>query len=394
MKQHTPPTTIGFLLGVALCLQAKGLFSAKPVPQNSGGARRYCVAKRGYQFEFPRDHFSHPCYRTEWWYLTGNLSTAKGRRFGYQLTFFREAVDNPYTNPSRWRVDDLYLAHFAITDIAGKDFFYMQRISRAGIGLAGADADAQRIWNGPWSATVDGATWTLQAADGKNEIQLKMKSLKSPAIQGTNGISQKADGAGNASHYYSLTRIETNGELRFQGTAYTVSGLSWMDHEFSTSQLASEQIGWDWISLQMEDGTEWMLFQLRRKDGSLDAHSAGSFVDKQGRVEVLTASDFEMKPLEEWTSLATGARYPIQWRIRVLGRGLDLVITATLPQQELLTKQSTGVNYWEGSIEAQGTLQGKPANGRGYLEMTGYAGPLPRGLYSGSGEGVGPRPDQ
>ena len=345
-------------------------------------AKQYCTAQPGYRYEFPRDHFSHSCFRTEWWYFTGNVATADGRRFGYQLTFFREAVDNPYPNPSRWRVDDLYLAHFAISALAGKEFFYTQRISRAGIGLAGADAAEARVWNGPWSAEVHDDAWTLQAADAANEIRFQMVSRKPPAIQGVNGISQKADGKGNASHYYSLTRLETTGQLRFKGETYTVSGWSWMDHEFSTSQLQPEQVGWDWVSLQMEDGTEWMLYDLRRKDGRRDPHSAGSFIDAQGRVVPLANADFQMTPLEQWTSPTTGARYPIRWRIRSPRLGLDFEISAAMPAQELKTKETTGVIYWEGSIQARGTRNGKAVEGRGYLEMTGYAGPLPSGLYS------------
>jgi predicted secreted hydrolase len=350
---------------------------AEPAP-----TRDYCVAKAGYRYEFPRDHFSHPCFRTEWWYYTGNLETPTGRRFGYQLTFFREAVNNPYPNPSRWRVDDLYLAHFAITDITNEDFFYTQRISRAGVALAGAAPEAGRIWNGSWSAAFEGDVWTLRAAEGETGIELKLQSRKPPAIQGTDGISQKSEGEGNASHYYSLTRLETKGRLQFGAEAYSVSGWSWMDHEFSTSQLQPEQVGWDWVSLQMEDGTEWMLFNLRRDDGTRDTHSAGSFIDREGRVTPLSASDFEMVPLEEWKSPMTGAAYPIRWRIRVPGEGTALEIVTAVPEQELVTQETTGVTYWEGSVDATGTRDGKAVQGRGYLEMTGYAGPLPSGMYS------------
>jgi predicted secreted hydrolase len=344
------------------------------------------VAEAGYRYEFPRDHFSHPCFRTEWWYFTGNLATAEGHRFGFQLTFFREAVDNPYPNPSRWRVDDLYLAHFAITAITGEEFFYTQRISRAGIALAGADAGTGRIWNGPWSAEVKGDVWTLQASEGANAIQLEMTSRKPPVIQGTNGISRKADGQGNASHYYSLTRLETAGRLRFGGNNFEVSGWSWMDHEFSTSQLQPEQVGWDWVSLQMDDGTEWMMFDLRRNDGVRDAHSAGSLVDPQGRVTRLAAGDFEMIPLERWNSPISGAAYPVSWRIRVPEKRLDLEVVAAVREQELITEETTRVTYWEGSVNAVGTREGKAVAGRGYLEMTGYAGLLPSGLYSGSSQ--------
>jgi predicted secreted hydrolase len=220
-----------------------------------------------------------------------------------------------------------------------------------------------------------------------------LESQKPAAIQGVNGISQKADGAGNASHYYSLTRLETRGQVRVNGESFTTSGLSWMDHEFSTSELEANQAGWDWVSLQMDDGADWMFYQLRRKDGSRDPHSAGSFVDEKGRTVILAAEDFEMTPVAPsedvapdriWTSPASGARYPIRWRIRVPRLGLDVELSTPLPQQELMTKETTGISYWEGSITGTGTRNGKKIGGRGYLEMTGYAGPMPVSLYSGT----------
>jgi predicted secreted hydrolase len=374
-------------LAAIVCLGSAPAAAPFPAAPDAPQPRQYCVAQPGFRYEFPRDHFSHECYRTEWWYFTGNLTAGNGRRFGYQLTFFREAVDNPYPNPSRWRVDDLYLAHFAISDLSGKNFFYTQRISRAGISLAGADSGQGRIWNGPWKAEVHGQSWTLEAGSleaggDDHQIQLQLKSQKPPAIQGVNGVSQKADGAGNASHYYSLTRLETEGQVRANGETFNASGWSWMDHEFSTSQLEPDQVGWDWISLQMGDGTDWMFYQLRRRDGSRDPHSAGSFVDEKGRAITLAAQDFEMTPLETWTSPATGARYPIRWHIRAPRLGLDVEISTTLPQQELITKETTGIAYWEGSVSASGTRTGKKVEGRGYLEMTGYADPLPSNLYS------------
>jgi predicted secreted hydrolase len=375
-------TIVRLLLCVMVCLQGLPRVSLDLRAQAAGAPRRSCVALPGYHFEFPRDHFSHPCFRTEWWYFTGNLSDASGSEFGFQLTFFREAVDNPYPNPSRWRIDDLYMAHFAISDIAAKDFLYSQRISRAGISLAGADPADGRIWNGPWKAEVHGDAWSLVAGDGTSALQLKMESRKPPSIQGINGVSQKAEGEGNGSHYYSLTRLATSGKLRFRGASYAVTGWSWMDHEFSTSQLSPQQVGWDWVSLQMKDGTEWMLFQLRRKDGTRDPFSAGSFVDEKGRVTPLASGDFEMIPGAAWASPQSGARYPVAWRIRVPRLRLEIEISAAMPAQELDTKQTTGVIYWEGSITAKGSHNETPVGGRGYLEMTGYAAPLPSNLYS------------
>jgi len=314
----------------------------EPSAQDSSPLPRFCKALPGYQFEFPRDHFSHRCFRTEWWYFTGNLSDENGRRFGFELTFFREGVDNPYPNPSRWRVDDLYLAHFAISDLAAERFFYADRLHRPGIEMAGADLDKGRIWNADWSAelrtTGGGESWLLQAAEGDHRIRLELTPLRPPVIQGRDGVSQKAEGEGNASHYYSLTRLATSGVIETGGVTYNVSGLSWMDHEFSTNQLQPNQVGWDWLSLQLDDGTDWMFFQLRLNDGSRDAHSAGSVVLPDGSSVQLTAADFEMTPLDEWRSPHSGGTYPIRWRIQVPAQGLDVTISAAMEDQELLSR--------------------------------------------------------
>ena len=374
-------TLLTLLLSASCVLLHPGSLLSAP-QEASSSSTRFCKALPGYQFEFPRDHFSHPCFRTEWWYFTGNLTDPNGRRFGFELTFFREGIENPYDNPSRWRVDDLYLAHFAVSDLAAERFSYADRLHRAGIEMAGVDAASGRIWNGNWSATLRGESWLLDAAEGGQRIRLDLDPLRPPVIQGRDGVSQKASGEGNASHYYSLTRLATSGVLETGGTAYEVAGLSWMDHEFSTNQLQPEQIGWDWVSLQMNDGTDWMFFQLRLRDGGRDPHSAGSLVLPDGTVVQLSAAEFQMTPLDEWRSPHSGGRYPIRWRVQVPGQGLDVTLSAAMEDQELITQQTTGVTYWEGSVLARGTRNETSVQGRGYLEMTGYAGPLQPGLYS------------
>ncbi len=332
-------------------------------------------AQPGYAFQFPRDHGSHPEYKIEWWYYTGNLSTAEGARFGYQLTFFRIGVDPQPSNPSRWAVRDLFMTHLAITDIGERRFHFADRVNRAGIGWAGAETGGLRVWNQNWEAKLDvQGRHRLTAVHDDMSLNLMLTSGKEPVIHGLQGLSQKGSDAGNASHYYSLTRMPTRGELWVSGRRHVVEGFSWMDHEFGTSFLEKEQVGWDWFSLQLDDGSDWMLFQLRRADGTRDRHSSGTWVSENGSRHDIRAGEFALSPGAVWTSPSSGAHYPIVWNVNVLSHGLGLTVSAVLPNQELNTEKSTGVIYWEGAVEFTGTRQGKPVRGRGYLEMTGYAG--------------------
>lgn len=327
----------------------------------------------GFQFSFPRDHAAHPDYRIEWWYYTGNVETREGKRFGYQLTFFRTGVVLSAVNPSRWAVRDLYLAHFAITDLETSKFYSFERLARAGVGWAGADTESYRVWNDTWEARLDGETHVLTADDGGFRLQLLLVPEKSPVIHGENGVSQKGAAAGNASHYYSLTRLRTSGQITINNETFSVAGLSWMDHEFGTSFLEKEHVGWDWFSLQLNDGRELMIFQLRRADGSMDPHSSGTLIDANGQTIPIHFGEFALFPSQPWLSPATGAKYPTVWELAVPRLEFQLLIRAALPDQELRTNASTGVTYWEGSTVVVGKDNPQLA-GRGYLEMTGYAG--------------------
>lgn len=330
----------------------------------------YRQALPGYGYEFPRDHFNHPEFRTEWWYYTGNLRSAEGRRFGFELTFFRHNVSREERR-NVWDIDDVWLAHFAVSDIDGGRFLHTQRLNRAGAGLAGADASKARVWNGNWFVQWTGERQRLEAVAEQFRIALDLRPLKPPVIHGVNGVSQKAGGEGRASHYVSFTRIETSGAVGIEGREFRVEGLSWMDHEFFTHQLEADQTGWDWLSTQFDDGTELMLFRLRRKDGTLDPYSAGTYVDAQGRARHLTSREFTMTPAgRKWQA------YPIEWTVRVPALGIDVAVGTRLPNQELTTKMRGMTAYWEGAMEINGTRQGRPITGRGYLEMTGYAGPV------------------
>jgi predicted secreted hydrolase len=317
----------------------------------------------GYQYQFPRDHFEHQDFRTEWWYYTGNVVDAHGKRFGFELVFFRQGQNRSVDNPSVWAVKDLYLAHAALTDIDGKRFWYEERPNREGPGIAGAAFHEQRVWNGNWQAKWNGDTQTLDAITGPFRFHLELKPVKPFVIQGENGLSQKAEGRGRASYYVSFPRLSVAGKITTADGAHQVTGLAWMDHEWFTEQLAGDQTGWDWFSAQLDNNTELMLFDLRKKDGSIDPYSSGTFVDAAGRAHHLKRDEFTLEPLAGW------GKYPVAWRIRVPSLKIDVSCKAVLEDQELRAKD--GPSYWEGAVTYAGSNKGV-----GYLEMTGYNGPV------------------
>jgi predicted secreted hydrolase len=342
---------------------------------------QYRAALPGYQYSFPRDHFNHSDYQTEWWYYTGNVSTASGRAFGFQITFFRQAVQRSQAQDSPWVIEDLYLAHLALSDLSGGKFYHSERLNRAGPGIAGVSEQAGRIWNGNWQILWQRNRQNLEAVADQWTLRLTLEARKPPVIHGLQGISQKASGPGQASHYISLTRLSAAGTIALGGQTYAVEGTAWMDHEFFTHPLAPEQVGWDWLSLQLDDQTELMLFRLRRQDGSLDPYSAGTYVDSSGQSRHLSAQEFMLRPqtqrpADAWTSPATGATYPIRWQVTVPSLSLDMEISTRLPQQEMTTTSRQAPNYWEGAVQSTGTRGSTPITGAGYLEMTGYDRPV------------------
>jgi predicted secreted hydrolase len=350
-------------------------------------------ATPGYTFAFPRDHASHPDYKIEWWYYTGNVSAKDGRRFGYQVTFFRVGVDAAPANPSRWAIRDLFMTHLAVSDPKGRRYRYAEKLTRGGPGLAGADVDRYHVWNEDWTASLDdngrhvlhaaGPTdpSTRSARSGQGAgIDLVLDPGKPPATNGINGISQKGAEVGNASHYYSMTRMPTRGAITVDGERVDVSGLTWMDHEFGTSFLEPGQRGWDWLSIQLADGRDLMLYQLRRSDGSRDPRSSGTLIAADGRTTHLSAADFSLTPGRRTFHADNGAIYPIEWAIAIPSQTIDLLITTPLDNQELDLGRSTGVAYWEGAIDVTGRSAGQDVKGRGYLEMTGYKKSLGRVL--------------
>jgi len=320
-------------------------------------------------FEFPADHGPHPDFRTEWWYYTGNLQTADRRHFGFQLTFFRVALA-PTEQPraSAWATRQLYFAHFAVTDTAASRFRAFSRTGRGALGMAGAEAAPFRVWIDGWSAEGAGASPRLRASDGDVAIDLELSATKPVVLQGERGLSRKGPEPGNASFYYSFTRMPARGVVRLGAETLAVSGEAWMDREWSTSGLGADVQGWDWFAVQLDDGRELMVYVLRRRDGTVDPFSAGSLVAPDGAVRALGAGDVRVETLAHWSSPRSGVRYPARWRLTVPSAELRLDIEPRLPDQEL----RVNTRYWEGAVAVTGMAGAWSIRGHGYVELVGY----------------------
>jgi len=344
-------------------------------PRNADG---FLLAVPPYQFRFPADHASHPGHQIEWWYYTGHLA-AGARRFGFEMTFFRVGLPRLGERASAWASRDLVFLHLALTDERGRRFLSHDAAHRAALGIAGADSSRYRVWlddSEAWLAP-DGVTHRLVGRAPQFALDLALAPSKPPVIHGTGGVSQKTPGEGNASHYYSLTRLEVSGSLVLTGDSLAVRGQAWMDHEFASNRLSATHRGWDWFSVQLDDGRELMLYQLRRADGSVEPLSHGSLVARDGSMRALTARDFRVTPTGSWNSPRTGARYPMGWRLEVPSERLQLTLSPTLEDQELVANTMGGIVYWEGSVRVRGTSAGTPVTGLGYTELTGYTGRAP-----------------
>lgn len=325
-------------------------------------------------FAFPADHGAHDGFRTEWWYVTGNLFAADGRAFGVQLTFFRNAlVAGGAASPSRWRSHHVWMAHFALSDERRGTFRFSERFAREAVGLAGVTAAPFRVALEDWSLASmspsgsDFSPLALAARNGDFAAELTLETGKPPVLQGERGLSQKGPEPGNASYYYSLTRLATRGTVTVAGETVPVTGEAWLDREWSTSALGAELAGWDWFALQLDDGRELMFYRLRRKDGASDPWSRGSLVAADGSARSLQPAEVRLTPLSTWPS-PTGAIYPAKWRIEVPGEALDLELAPRVANQEL----AVTVRYWEGAVKIAGSSHGRPIGGHGFVEMTGY----------------------
>jgi predicted secreted hydrolase len=372
------------LLGIALATAfwlwgtrepASGRIAATISVTSALGAddvRGYARATAPREFSFPLDHGPHPDFRTEWWYYTGNLRTRDGRHFGFQLTFFRSALrPEPLARDSNWGTTQVYLAHFALTDTSRGRFVAFARSSREALGLAGARAEPFRVWLEDW--TVEGEASTalpmrLRAAEAGTAIDLILESAKPVVLQGERGLSRKGPEPGNASYYYSLTRMPARGTVRVDGESFAVDGFAWMDREWSTSALSKDLVGWDWFALQIDDGRDVMFYQLRRSDGSSDRFGAGMLVEADGAARPLRHDEIQIDVLDTWRSPRSGVAYPARWRITLPSRDLELELSPQVADQELIV----GTRYWEGAVTAQGMAHGRRLGGHGYVELVGY----------------------
>lgn len=333
--------------------------------------------------QFPLDQGPHPDFRQEWWYLTGNLDTTDGERFGFELTFFRFALGSRReAGGSRWHTRQIYLGHFAVSDVEKQTFRFAVKLSRGALGLAGAQADPFRVWLGNWqigeapapaAATAESAakasTWQLEAAGNGYALSLAARPLMAPVLNGERGLSRKSGEPGNATYYYSIPRIAVTGTLTRGGRALRVRGLAWLDREWGSGSLGPQEKGWDWFGLQLEDGSCVMFYSLRDRNGAQDPYSAGTWVDPEGHARPLERGDVHIQVLGNWTD-ADGARYPSRWRLVAPTLGLDLLVRPVLAGQELVTSP----RYWEGAVDVTGTRASLPVTGRGYVELVGYAG--------------------
>jgi predicted secreted hydrolase len=331
--------------------------------------------------EFPRDHGDHPGYRTEWWYYTGNLRTADGDRYGFQLTFFRRQLSPPPaedkwpSRPSAWRTSQVYLAHAAVSDINGRQHRYSEDAARAALGMAGVDRRARstKIFLKNWSVQIEALHHRIKVSAADFSYELTFTPAKPLVLHGQDGYSPKGATPERASCYYSFTRLEGQGRITVGGRTVAVSGTAWMDHEFSTDLLEPGITGWDWFSLQLFDNTEIMVFLLRTVTGGLHPASSGTFIHTDGSTRHLAFDAIRMEVLDTWHSKKSAARYPARWRLQLLPLSFDAEITSNLPDQEMHTTVTTGVTYWEGSVSVAGTKANLPVKGEGYVELTGYA---------------------
>ncbi|MFT5173873.1 MAG: putative secreted hydrolase [Gammaproteobacteria bacterium] len=371
---------------------ASGRAAPSPIAGALGGAVDvgYARADSVRALQFPADHGSHPDFRSEWWYFTGNLLATNGRRFGFQLTLFRRALA-PASGPtraSRFATRQAWMGHFALSDVdanvnqsnqsqskhqrGGGQFYAFERLERGAAGLAGARAQPFKIWLRDWqvsgaegSASPEPFPLHVHAAESGIELDLRLERGKAKVLQGEAGLSRKNAEPGNASYYYSYTRMPAAGRVRTANGEFQVSGLAWLDREWSSSALSADQVGWDWFALHLNDGRDLMLYRLRNQRGETHPFSAGVLVAANGTKTSLAVEQISFEPGRLWRS-AHGAQYPVVWKLRA--GTLQLQVTALFDAQAHRGR----LRYWEGAVRARGSDGTHAVSASGYLEMTGY----------------------
>ncbi|MDG2144026.1 MAG: lipocalin-like domain-containing protein [Planctomycetota bacterium] len=357
-------------------LLASLLLSLAAVTSSAPGIEDWDRVLPGLELAFPADHGPHPEYLIEWWYITGQVESETGRRFGYQFTIFRRGLV-PSERPagsSALRAQQVYAGHLAVTDVKNGKTLFSERLRRASSALVDAPRGDLQLALEDWSfVRTDGDLLQLSAGDAAQSIglELQLQPTKPLVLHGANGYSSKGADEGNASAYFSWTRLATSGVLTVGGESMRVAGKSWFDHEYGSSVLETGVQGWDWFGLHLEDGRDLMVFLLRRADGTLSPASSGTLIELDGSSRRLQSTEFSIRSLETWKSPRTEGVYPAKWEIEVPSIQLKVQAMPLVPDCELGTGKSTGVAYWEGPVELRGSHPG-----RGYAELTGYAGSM------------------
>ena len=385
MRRARAPAVIRVAIaGAATCAIVSAAPPPAPLHPSSGAAPvGFAQALTPATFAFPRDHGPHPQFRQEWWYVSGNVDTPSGERLGFELTFFRFALEPaPAAAPapaavpapapaSAWRTRQIYMAHFAVTDVAAGRFRFARKLSREALGLAGAQTAPLRVWVDDWSLAAEAvspAPWRLRAAQPGYELDLTLHAVAPAVLNGEAGLSRKSGEPGAATYYYSIPRLAVHGRLLRDGRPLDVQGLAWLDREWGSGALSAQEVGWDWFALQLNDGTALMFYALRDRNGGRDAYSRGTWIEADGAARPLSNAEVAIEVTSHWSN-AQGTRYPALWRLRVPALALEVSVRPVLADQELRTTP----DYWEGAVDVSGTRAGRNIGGRGYVELVGYA---------------------
>jgi len=328
----------------------------------------YRSARGEKKWKFPEDHGAHPDFRTEWWYFTGHLK-GENSVYGFELTFFRFANNNRFAKESEWSARQYYLTHFTVTDEAKGKFYKYETLNRGTLGIAGSATDSLNVWSALYSARLDkNGNFIISASNPEINLRLTLIQTTDVVLNGNDGLSRKGPNNGEASYYYSVPRLEGKGSLEINKKNITIKKASvWMDREFFTIQESRNQ-GWDWFAIQLDNGSNLMLYRLRDNNGNKTRFSSGTYINKIGQKKILNPSDFRLIPLSYWKSRSTGIRYPVEWRIVVSDLNLDLKAKAVLNNQELVLEKLIKINYWEGRATVNGSDKG-----RAYIELVGYS---------------------